>query len=138
MPGLGSVLFIARYSCLAAAAPCRRVTGLPTASAAAQVEILSPTLTTEISNPATLAVRWSTEWKRWDGLKYTSAFADDFAESEAELRYVPLYSRDGGRTWFNMLDDSQAQPGELPRNAAGAADASRTLTDLTPSGNETF
>lgn len=133
--------FIARYSVLsllhgflAAGAPGlpNRVRQLP------QVEIKSPTLTTELKNPSSVSIRWSTRWKRWDGLPYTTAFTSSFAETESELRYVPLWSRDGGETWFNLLDDSPAQPGELPRSANGAVDASRTFTDRVAGGDESF
>jgi hypothetical protein len=138
--GSGSSL-IARYSVLSLLHGylAAGATGLPNrVRQLPQVEIKAPTLTTEIDNPAQILVRWATKWKRWDGLAYTTSFASTFAESEGELRYVPLWSRDDGVTWRNMLDDSLAQPGELPRNAAGAADPARTLRDLNASADETF
>jgi hypothetical protein len=133
--------FIARYCVLsllhgffAAGAPGlpNRVKQLP------MTKIVSPTLSTEIRDPATIAVRFSSAWKRWDGQAYTPAYTATFAESEADLRYVPMYSRDGGETWWNMRDGSRAVPGSLPRDATGAADAARTLRDLVPGGDETF
>jgi hypothetical protein len=71
-------------------------------------------------------------------MPYTAAFASTFAESEGELRYVLLVSRDDGLTWTNLLDGSVAQPGELPRDASGAADPARTVRDLTASGDEVY
>jgi hypothetical protein len=36
------------------------------------------------------------------------------AEAESKLVYAVLYSRDGGRTWLHLLDDSPATLGVRP------------------------
>jgi prepilin-type N-terminal cleavage/methylation domain-containing protein len=133
--------FIARYSMLSlihsyfaggVAAP-NRIKQLP------RVQVKTPTLMTELENPAVIPVTWSVEWKRWDGLPYTASYPANFAESQAELTYVLLYSRDGGTTWRNMRDDSPALLGDLPWDAvAGTPVASKTLPDVNPAGDETF
>ena len=52
---------------------------------------------------------------------------------------MPCYSKDGGASWINMLDDSPIQLGILPwDDAADAPDSSKTLSDLNPLGDETY
>ena len=77
---------------LAAGTPAlpNRVRQLP------RVEIAAPTLVTELENPASIDVHWSTEWTRWDGRAYTESYAVDFNEDESDLVYVLMYSKDGG------------------------------------------
>ncbi|MDF1699806.1 MAG: prepilin-type N-terminal cleavage/methylation domain-containing protein, partial [Planctomycetota bacterium] len=92
--------FIARYSMLSLVhsffasglpATANRVSQLP------RLQILSPTLITELDAPETIEVRWRTEWRRWDGKKYTTSYADGFGESAADLVYVPMVSKDNGK-----------------------------------------
>ncbi|MEZ6007643.1 MAG: prepilin-type N-terminal cleavage/methylation domain-containing protein [Planctomycetota bacterium] len=133
--------FIARYSMLSlihsyfaggVSAP-NRIKQLP------RIQIRTPTLLTELELPSVIPLIWSVEWKRWDGLKYTQSYADSFAEAESDLVYVPCYSKDGGASWINMLDDSPIQLGILPwDDAADAPDSSKTLSDLNPLGDETY
>jgi hypothetical protein len=133
--------FLSRYSMLslvhgyfAAGVPggTNRVRQLP------RVQLRAPTLVTELENPATIDVRWSVEWRRWDGQPYTAAYPGSYAESDAGLVYVPLYSRDGGRTWRNMRDDSAAEPGRMPWTAGVGPDPARTLPDAVLGGDESF
>jgi hypothetical protein len=93
--------------------------------------ITSPTAITEILNPSTISVTWHTEWRRWDGIKYTSTFPAGYAPSEAGLQYVLMYSTNNGATWRHMQDDSVATPGVLP--AAGL----RVNDTVTP-GDESY
>jgi hypothetical protein len=132
--------FIARYSMLslvhsffAAGVPGapRRVRQLP------RLGITAPTGLTELDDPATIAVRWHVDWQRWDGRKYTSAYPTAFAESEGELIYVVLLSRDNGRTWTNALDGSPARLGVLPVLPTGGRDPARTRVDAGP-GDESW
>lgn len=72
----------------------------------ARVEIESPTDITELNNPSSIDVLFSTEWTRWDGLPYTQT--GTFAEDESLLEYQILYSRDNGTTWLHVQDDEAA------------------------------
>jgi len=78
-----------------------------------RVVITSPNDDVDIVNPTTLDVTWDVSWRRWDGLPYTPSYPPAFAETTT-VRYVPLYSRDNGRTWLHMQDDSPATPGVRP------------------------
>jgi len=69
-----------------------------------------------------IPVTWSIEWKRWDGQKYTSGYPDGFAETESDLRYALLYSRDNGQTWLHMVNDSAATPG-FPNKSLWVSDS---------------
>ena len=71
-----------------------------------------------------------------DGKPYTSAFASTFTEAESDLVYVPLYSKDGGRSWLNMKNNSPATLGKLPW-LAGVPAPALTVNDAGV-GNETW
>jgi len=133
--------FIARYSVIALVqsvfeagvpgAP-NRVRQLP------RVEIRYPTLSDEIDDPVSITLRWSTEWTRWDGRKYTDAYPDGFTENADDLTYLLLYSKDNGDTWLHMLDDSKAQPGKPPWIDGVGPDPRVTLSDAVVAGDETW
>ncbi|MCC7137445.1 MAG: hypothetical protein IT460_03340 [Planctomycetes bacterium] len=135
--GSGSA-FIARYSLLtlihstfaAGLAGPGRVKQLP------RTQIVTPTAVTELDDPTTIPVRWKIEWKRWDGRKYTDSYADNFAETESDLVYVLLLSRDGGKTWRNMKTGDLAEQGVLP-TVNGLPDPDRTWPDAA-TGEETW
>jgi hypothetical protein len=93
-----------------------------------RVEIESPTDITELANPTQIDVQLAIDWVRWDGLPYTAT--GTFSESESELEYALLYSRDAGGTWLHVQDDSPATPGTRPDSAYMIADAG--------AGNETY
>lgn len=93
--------------------------------------ITSPTAISEIIDPASITLTWHTEWRRWDGIKYTSTFPVGYAPSEAGLQYVLMYSTNNGVTWRHMQDDSIATPGVLP--AAGLR-----VNDSVNPGDESF
>lgn len=81
----------------------------------ARVEIEAPTEITELQNPASIQIRWSIEWKRWDGKPYAAGMAGH-VEDESDMEYVLMYSKDAGRTWLYVQDDSPARPGVKPSN----------------------
>jgi hypothetical protein len=133
--------FIARYSMLslvhgffAAGLPAtpNRIRQLP------RLTILEPTIVTELEDPATVAVRWSTEWTRWDGLRYTGSYPAGFAEDEADLVYVPMVSADGGKTWRSLLNGAEVQPGEMPWIPGVGPDPALTVADQAVGADETF
>ena len=138
--GSGSA-FLSRYAMvslihgfLAAGAPglANRVAQVP------QVFLTYPTLTTELLDPASIPVRWERQWKRWDGRAYTAAYPSTFTEPSSDLRYVLLYSSDGGTNWRNALDDSAAEPGRLPWVVGTGPDPARTLPTRSADGHESW
>jgi hypothetical protein len=133
--------FIARYSMLslihsffAAGMPSapNRVRQLP------RVQIVAPTLVTELEDPSSIQVRWSATWRRWDGQPYTTSYPTTFAEDESDLVYVLLVSRDGGSTWTNLLDGSPGELGVLPWIEGVGPDPARTRSDQVAGGDESF
>ncbi len=64
----------------------------------------------ELPKPENIVVAWT--W--WEPYPSSSDYPP--------IQYATLYSRDGGRTWRNMRDDSTARPGEKPSDL-------RNLTD---------
>jgi hypothetical protein len=81
-----------------------------------RVAITWPNDDVDLEDPPDLNVQWEATWKRWDGLPYTPAYPNTFAE-DTTVRFVPLYSRDNGQTWLFMKDDTAATLGVRP--AAG-------------------
>ena len=133
--------FIARYSMLTLVhsffggglpSTPNRIRQLP------RIQILSPTLITELDDPATIEVRWSAAWTRWDGKRYTGSYPADFAESTDALVYVPMVSKDNGKTWISMLDGGAVELGRMPWIEGVGRDPAKTLTDQDPGGDETF
>jgi len=101
-----------------------------------RLQIKSPTIVTELLDPTAIEVRWGTSWTRWDGKAYTAAYPAGFAEDEADLRYVLMYSTDNGDSWKHMLDDSRAEPGVLPRVKGVGPDPTKVLADANPGAEE--
>ena len=81
-----------------------------------RVSITTPNDDIDIVDPSSVPIAWASTWKRWDGLPYTPAYPNNFTE-DTTTRYTLLYSRDNGRTWLHMTDDSPAQPGVRPANS---------------------
>jgi len=106
--------------------------GLPaTPSRIVQVprcEIKTPNVTTELENPTVISMTWSTEWCRWDGQTYTTAYPVGFTENEPDLAYALLYSRDNGKNWLHMVDDSAATPG-VPNKTLWVADTATGVNE---------
>ncbi len=94
-----------------------------------RMEIQSTTDITELENPSTISIQYGVNWTRWDGLPYSET--GTFSESEADLEYVILYSRDAGTTWLHIQDDTEAKAGERP------ADSSYLVADA-GGGTETW
>lgn len=97
-----------------------------------RVELVYPTEVTELLSPTTIQIKYDIEWRRWDGEKYTGSTPTGFVGPEANIDYVLMYSRDVGRTWLHVTDDSPAQPGVRPSNPAVFLD------DVTTPGQETY
>jgi hypothetical protein len=92
------------------------VSGEPTVAIGriVQVPLLSisaPLSGQEFINPVTMSIQWLISWKRWDGEKYTSAYADGFSEAEP-IVYNIKYSSNNGISWKFVQDGSSAIPGE--------------------------
>lgn len=78
----------------------------------ARLEIESPTDITELNDPPSIAIQYSVDWTRWDGVAYSTS--GTYTEDEALLEYVIMYSNDGGTTWRYVQDDALAEPGTRP------------------------
>jgi type II secretory pathway pseudopilin PulG len=101
-----SFLASGRYSTGGNPAPAR-VRELP------RVVIATPNDDTDIVDPSSIGFSWTSAWRRWDGLPYTPSYPANFTE-DTTVRYALLYSRDNGRTWLHMTDDTTASPGVRP------------------------
>src|SRR5262249_9761372 len=88
---------------------------------------------TNTDNPTSLTISWSTQWKRWDGLSYTPAYAANFAE-DTPIKYVMLYSRDNGKTWLHVTDETPAGAGVKPTDPKYLTTAT-SYTWNTPANN---
>jgi len=104
----------------------RRIVQLP------RITITEPTAISELSDPAAITIRWTSSWRRWDGKKYVPILADNFAEDEADLHYVLMYSPDNGRDWYHLSDGTPATPGRR------SLDPSVAFPDGNPGADETF
>lgn len=81
-----------------------------------RIVITTPNDEIDLVDPASVQIAWTADWRRWDGLPYTPAYPLNFTE-DTTVRYALLYSRDNGRTWLHMTDDSAATPGRRPEAA---------------------
>ncbi|HYI11420.1 MAG TPA: prepilin-type N-terminal cleavage/methylation domain-containing protein [Thermoanaerobaculia bacterium] len=81
-----------------------------------RVVITQPNDNIDLNDPNSVQVIWTAQWRRWDGLRYTPSYANNFTE-DTTIRFAVLYSRDNGRTWLHMSDDTLATPGTRPDNA---------------------
>jgi hypothetical protein len=88
-----------------------------------RIVIKSPTAITELENPTEIDMTWHTEWRRWDGIPYTTTFPSGYTRSDSNVQYALMYSSDNGATWRHMQDDSVATPGVLPAPALRVDDA---------------
>ena len=80
------------------------------------VTITSPTEIDEIDNPQSINIQWTTEWKRWDGNRYSDyTYPPNY--QFPPLIYAVKYSADGGKTWKYVQDDQPTSPGERPDDA---------------------
>jgi prepilin-type N-terminal cleavage/methylation domain-containing protein len=74
------------------------------------VNISSPTITDEFTNPASIDVVWSTAWSRWDGNLYTEQYAAGFT-STATLTYNVKYTDDNGQSWYFVQNGASTESG---------------------------
>lgn len=119
--GQSGVAFIARWSFLSLiqsflASGRYTLNGVPDPSRVRElprIAITSPGDDDDLVDPNSIKVTWSASWRRWDGLPYTPSYPNNFAE-DTTVRYALLYSRDNGKTWLHMKDDSPATPGRRP------------------------
>lgn len=81
-----------------------------------RVAITSPNDSTDINNPTTLSITWDRQWRRWDALPYSPSYPNNFAE-DTTVRYTLMYSRDNGRTWLHVTDETPATPGVRPASS---------------------
>ena len=119
--GTSGTAFIARWSFLSLtqsflAAGLYSPSGTPDPSRVRElprVAITNPNDDVDIENPSVLTVTWDSRWRRWDDRPYTPSYSDTFTE-DTTIRYALLYSRDNGRTWLHMIDDTSAKAGTRP------------------------
>ena len=83
-----------------------------------RILITSPTEITDIQNPTSIPIQWSTQWKRWDGQKYSGSFSASYAGNESTLEYVVMYSKDGGKNFVYVQDGTPATPGVRPTSSS--------------------
>ncbi|MFZ2491192.1 MAG: prepilin-type N-terminal cleavage/methylation domain-containing protein [Thermoanaerobaculia bacterium] len=123
--GESGVAFIARWSFLSLvqsffSAGLTQVSGVPDPARVRElprVEITSPDDSMEIDDPANLTVTWEVTWRRWDGIRYTPSYAETFSE-DTPVKYALLYSRDNGKSWRYMKDETvTCRAGERPADA---------------------
>jgi type II secretory pathway pseudopilin PulG len=119
--GTSGVAFISRWSFLSLvqsfmAGGLYSSAGVPDPSRVRElprVAITTPNDDVDLRDPSSIPIAWTSQWKRWDGLPYTPAYPANFAD-DSTVRFATLYSRDNGRTWLHMQDDTSAQPGVRP------------------------
>lgn len=81
-----------------------------------RVAVTYPNDDVDLDDPASINVQWDTTWRRWDALPYTPSYAANYAETTT-VRYAVLYSRDNGKTWLFVKNDTVATPGVRPADA---------------------
>lgn len=122
--GVSGVAFIARWSFLSLMQSFM-VGGLATYNGVSdparvhelpRVDITTPNDSVDLNDPSTLSVTWTEEWKRWDGLSYTPKYPSGFTD-DVTVRFALLYSRDNGKSWHYMQDESVATPGVRPADS---------------------
>ena len=97
-------------------------TGQDKISQIPRVQITSPKVSDNFSNPSTITINWAMGWTRWDGTNYTSDYSAGYSES-TPIVYAVKYSPDGGRTWKYCSDNTGTTIGDK--------DLTRTTTALT-------
>jgi len=115
-----------------AALPATRIIQLP------RVEIKSPTIRTELGNPTTVPFRWSTTWLAWNGEPYTQYYPSNFTEDMSNIRYVLMYSKDNGQTWYYMESSSATEPVQATPGVRPPLSSPYLVQDLNASADETF
>lgn len=138
--GQSGVAFISRWSFLSLiqsflAGGLYTTAGAPDPARVRQIPrivITTPNDNIDLDDPATVSIAWEAQWRRWDGLPYTPSYPAGFNDTTT-VRYVLLYSRDNGRTWRHLRDDTAATPGLRP--AAAYLQTQTTFTWSTPAAS---
>jgi prepilin-type N-terminal cleavage/methylation domain-containing protein len=94
-----------------------------------RVAVTKPDDKTNLNNPSNIPIAWSMEWKRWDGLKYTTAYPgpNNYTGESMTIKYALLYSIDNGKSWLYLKDGTPAKLGVKP-----SATYEMTATSLSP------
>lgn len=113
-----------------------------------RLTITSPNLTTNLKNPGSITVSWSTAWKRWDNIAYTTAYPGSYSEAGVNLTYQVMYSSTNGipdkskgpneTGWRYVQTDHIAEPGllqPLEKVASGTSVLWNTPGATFPEGN---
>jgi type II secretory pathway pseudopilin PulG len=84
----------------------------PAAAQLPRLVITDPNLNTDLSpTTSSVTIRWTINWRRWDGKPYTEAYnASGFAIGAATSYYI-MYSTDNGASWKYVQDGTKATPG---------------------------
>lgn len=97
-----------------------------------RVEVVEPPKGAVLSKPTSMKLTWSVNFRRFDGELPTAGYPTTFTENEAQLRYVVLYSCDGGETWRNVVDHDIVEPGQWPTpggsSFSDAGDGNESIT----------
>ena len=144
--GTSGVSFISRWSFLSLvqsflAGGLYSTAGSPDASRVRElprVAITTPNDDVDLRNPSTIHIAWTSQWLRWDALRYTPSYSATWSD-DTTVRFATIYSRDNGQTWLNMRDESPAQPGVRPSDPANLITATSydwaVPADRFPKGN---
>jgi Tfp pilus assembly protein PilE len=133
--------FIARWSFLSLiqgyfAAGLFNGSAAPATAQVPRVIITTPNPNTDLTDPSTITISWSTVYTRWDGRPYTLAYASTYNPAYA-MSYWVTYSADNGATWKYIQDGTVAQPGVRLPPASYLTDTHRitasTVSWSTPS-----
>ena len=78
-----------------------------------RVNITSPNVNTNTTNPTTLTVSWALTWQRWDGKGYTTAYPAVYTPPVVPvISYFTTFSSDNGKTWVYLQNPARtAIPG---------------------------
>jgi type II secretory pathway pseudopilin PulG len=95
-----------------------------------RVSITFPTVNDDLNNPGSINITWTSGWTRWDGNKYTPAYAANFSETEP-VQYQVMYSADNGATW-KWCDTSIPGTPSIGVRTSGAAITATNFNWSTP------
>lgn len=139
--GTAGTDFIARWAFLSLiqgyfASGLFNASAAPAAAQVPRVIITAPNPNTDLTDPTSITINWSTVYKRWDGKPYTTAYASTFNPAYA-MSYWVYYSADNGATWRYLDGTGPAYPGVRPPAATYLTDPHRitasTVSWSTPS-----
>jgi type II secretory pathway pseudopilin PulG len=97
-----------------------------------RVNITFPGVNDDLKDPPSINIQWTSSWTRWDGKKYTPAYAANFAEAGV-VQYQVMYSDDNGVTW-KWCDSSIPGTPSLGRRTPAALITATSYLWSTPAG----